>query len=109
MFKKSYAGKSFFGLVATLLVASMMLTSVSTANVLYANESAAADLALMQSAFAQQFPGTSPSTAISAATEPKVNDNVDPSIPYLQKNPKLFKFFFFSLIHRISDFLRKTS
>ena len=43
----------------------------------------------MQSAFAQQFPGTSPSTATKVASAPQAINSLNPSTPFLGENSKL--------------------
>ena len=88
MLKKKYLHQSIFVLISTTLVVSTIFSSASSATVLTAADSAAADLALMQSAFAQQFPGTSPSSTSKVSSAPNGNISTDPLKPYLRENSR---------------------
>ena len=78
--------KSLLVLASTALLVSTVCISASSASVVTTAESADADLALMQSAFAQQFPGTSASSAMTVASNPKANNPANPLTPYLREN-----------------------
>ena len=88
MLKKTFFRQLVGVSVSAVLVGSTIFSTTSVASNLTAAESANADLALMQSAFAQQFPGTSPSMASKVASAPSANISSDPLKPYLRENSR---------------------
>ena len=89
MLTKKFLRNSLLGLLSAGLLASTFFASASSASGLSASEQADADLALMQAAFAQQFPGTSASTATQAANAPQAINSANSSTPYLRENSRL--------------------
>lgn len=89
MLKEKLRNRPTLLLVSTILVALPLLADTSLAAGSTASQSADADLALMKSNFAQQFPGTAPSTATTAAAAPLAIGPSNRSTPYLEENSRV--------------------
>ena len=91
MFKERFFSHSLIISIITAFLVATQGAYGSSAAEMTAAESADADLSLMKSAFAQQFPGTTPSSLATTSSIPKLTVASDDSTPYLRENAKLVR------------------